>query len=92
MGRLIGICHLVHDGRPVFSFDLGGGAAKIVASDRVDDGKVHKIMITRNDRLGSLQVDGKDIQHGKSKVRNHLDYSRCQKYPSFFFYLIPRVL
>lgn len=50
------------DGHLEFSYEMGGGPAQILSSQRVDDGELHTAVLWRAGKLGSLTVDGKEVR------------------------------
>ncbi|CEF60015.1 Epidermal growth factor-like domain and Laminin G domain and Concanavalin A-like lectin/glucanases superfamily domain and Insulin-like growth factor binding protein, N-terminal domain and Concanavalin A-like lectin/glucanase, subgroup domain and Immunoglobulin-like fold domain-containing protein [Strongyloides ratti] len=56
----------ISDGYLVFSYELGGGAARIISRDIISDGKEHYIKVVRKGRNGSLYVDNSPVVKGES--------------------------
>ncbi|KAH7704052.1 laminin-like protein K08C7.3 precursor, partial [Aphelenchoides avenae] len=57
------------DGRVSLSFVLGSGAVKLLSDkSSYNDGQWHMISIDRMERRAKLEVDGADVQEGKSAV------------------------
>ena len=61
---------VVQDGYPSLQYELGGGPANITLAERVDDGNLHKLMITRDGREGELRLDDNQSISGSSKENN----------------------
>ncbi|KAG8188529.1 hypothetical protein JTE90_004764 [Oedothorax gibbosus] len=57
----------VIDGYLEFSYELGSGPAQIKSPVKVNDGKVHNVILKRTGRHGSLELDGVHQQFGESK-------------------------
>ncbi|GFS51261.1 basement membrane-specific heparan sulfate proteoglycan core protein [Trichonephila inaurata madagascariensis] len=55
------------DGFLEFSYELGSGPAQIKSPVKVNDGKVHSIVLKRTGRHGSLELDGIHQEFGESK-------------------------
>ncbi|KFM78257.1 Basement membrane-specific heparan sulfate proteoglycan core protein, partial [Stegodyphus mimosarum] len=57
----------VVDGYFEFSFELGGGPAQIKSPVKVNDGKIHSVILKRTGRHGSFILDGLHQQFGQSQ-------------------------
>ncbi|CAL1298853.1 unnamed protein product [Larinioides sclopetarius] len=55
------------DGYLEFSYELGSGPAQIKSPVKVNDGKIHNVILKRTGRHGSLELDGVHQQFGESK-------------------------
>ncbi|GFR30669.1 pikachurin, partial [Trichonephila clavata] len=55
------------DGFLEFSYELSSGPAQIKSPVKVNDGKVHSIVLKRTGRHGSLELDGIHQEFGESK-------------------------
>uniref|UniRef100_A0A7E4ZZ11 Basement membrane proteoglycan n=1 Tax=Panagrellus redivivus TaxID=6233 RepID=A0A7E4ZZ11_PANRE len=56
----------LNDGYLVYSYELGGGAAQIVSTIPINDGKEHVIRVVRRGRNGTLIVDNEPVIRGTS--------------------------
>jgi dystroglycan 1 len=54
------------DGRVMFTYDFGSGAANITSDMRIDDGQAHELTLIRTGQKGNLVVDGLRDFHGSS--------------------------
>ncbi|XP_070562238.1 agrin-like [Ptychodera flava] len=64
-GDYIGIA--VTDGKVEFAFNLGSGPVSIMSTERVNDNEWHTVLVSRNLRDGTLQVDGGEAHTGQTK-------------------------
>ncbi|XP_077368177.1 basement membrane-specific heparan sulfate proteoglycan core protein isoform X9 [Festucalex cinctus] len=60
----------IHNGRLVFSYQLGSGEAEIMSQQSINDGKWHKIQAVRTGKDGSIQIDGGAALHAQSKGKS----------------------
>lgn len=61
---------LVSNGYLEFSYDLGSGPAIIRSTDiRVDDGERHSVILKRQGRSGSIDIDHLYVREGESEGR-----------------------
>ncbi|KAG1651176.1 Basement membrane-specific heparan sulfate proteoglycan core protein [Nymphon striatum] len=56
------------DGFLVFSYELGSGSAEIRSKTKVNDGKMHTVILERTGRDGSMLLDGSMLSDGSSKT------------------------
>uniref|UniRef100_A0A0K0FCK6 Basement membrane-specific heparan sulfate proteoglycan core protein n=1 Tax=Strongyloides venezuelensis TaxID=75913 RepID=A0A0K0FCK6_STRVS len=56
----------INDGYLVFSYELGGGAARITSRDTISDGEEHYIKIVRKGRSGNIYIDNSPVVKGES--------------------------
>ncbi|XP_041356694.1 laminin subunit alpha-like [Gigantopelta aegis] len=56
----------MHDGMIFFQYELGSGRAKLMSTDRYNDGEWHQIQASRSQKDGLLQVDGVQVDIGGS--------------------------
>lgn len=64
--NFLNLSFIVVDGYLEFSFELGSGPAIITSTNRVDDGRRHKIVMKREGTEGSLEVDEEEPVSGDS--------------------------
>ncbi|KAK9499521.1 hypothetical protein O3M35_002544 [Rhynocoris fuscipes] len=60
----------IREGRVLYQFDLGDGLATMVTSKAYNDGEWHQVQTSRQDKGGSLTVDGSLIQQAEVPGRS----------------------